>query len=58
MALEKSETQRFTIVLPTLILGVLLLISGIQLFFMGMNADMIRTNLIFGNGHRKPPRKH
>lgn len=41
--------------MPTLILGVLLLLSGIQLFFAGMTADMIKTHPPNGTKWKKPP---
>lgn len=44
--------------LPTLILGTLLLLSGIQLFFAGMLADMIRSYFRNSNGWKRPPNNH
>jgi len=41
--------------IPTLILGTILLLAGIQLFFAGMLADMIRSYFRNGNGWKKPP---
>jgi glycosyltransferase involved in cell wall biosynthesis len=44
--------------MPTLILGVLILLSGMQLFFTGMIADMIKTHSSNNRHCKRPPRRY